>query len=59
MADIGTENTTSGKSVATAIVLVLLGVIALIGGTKWLTLLIPAALPIWYGASPLPRSGRN
>lgn len=59
MADIGTENTTSGKSVATAIVLVLLGVIALIGGTKWLTLLIPAALLIWYGASPLPRSGRN
>ena len=58
MADI-TENTNSGKSIATAIVLVLLGVIALIGGTRWLTLLIPAALLIWYGSIPLLGSGRN
>ena len=59
MADIGSKNTNSGKSIATAMVLVLLGVVALIGGTRWLALLIPAALLIWYGASPLPGSGRN
>lgn len=59
MADIGTENTNSGKSVATALALVLLGVIALIGGTKWLTLLIPAALLVWYASIPLSRSGPN
>ena len=40
-------------------VLVLLGVVAIIGGVKWLTLLIPIALLIWYGAAPMLRSGRN
>lgn len=44
------------KSVGWTIVLILLGIAALLGGVKWLTLVIPAALLIWYG--PGPRSGR-
>jgi len=40
-------------------VLILLGVVALVGGVKWLVLLIPAAMLIWYGAGPILRSGRN
>jgi hypothetical protein len=49
----------SKKSMGWTIVLVLLGVVALVGGVKWLVLLIPAAMLIWYGAGPLLRSGRN
>jgi hypothetical protein len=49
----------SKKSMGWTIVLVLLGVIALAGGVKWLVLLIPAAMLIWYGAAPILRSGRN
>ena len=45
------------KSVGWTVVLILLGVAALLGGVKWLTLVIPAALLIWYG--PVLRSGRN
>jgi hypothetical protein len=39
--------------------LICLGLIAISAGAKWLTLLIPAALLIWYGAGPVLRSGRN
>jgi hypothetical protein len=49
----------SKKSMGWTIVLVLLGVVALVGGVKWLVLLIPAAMLIWYGAGPILRSGRN
>jgi hypothetical protein len=49
----------SKKSMGWTIVLVLLGVVALVGGVKWLVLLIPAAMLIWYGAAPILRSGRN
>ena len=59
MANIGAGNTHSKKSLATAMVLVLLGVVAIIGGVKWLTLLVPIALLICYGAAPTLRSGRN
>lgn len=59
MANIGAEHTNSRKSLATAMVLVLLGVVAIIGGVKWLTLLVPIALLICYGAAPMLRSGRN
>ena len=47
------------KSVLWAVALVLLGVIAIVGGAKWLTLLIPAAMLIWYAAGPMLGSGRN
>jgi len=39
--------------------LLLFGVLALYLGSRWLVLLIPAALLIWYGAAPILRSGRN
>jgi hypothetical protein len=49
----------SKKSMGWATVLILLGIIALFGGVKWLIVLIPAAMLIWYGAAPMLRSGRN
>ncbi len=47
------------KSMGGTIVLVMFGVAALIGGIKWLPLLIPAAMLVWYGAGPVLRRGRN
>ena len=49
----------SKKSMAWTIILILLGMAALYGGEKWLALLIPAAILVWYGAGPALRSGRN
>jgi len=39
--------------------LVLLGIVALYGGTTSLIVLVPAATLVWYGARPVLRSGRN
>ncbi|HEV3510752.1 MAG TPA: hypothetical protein VGS05_03550 [Candidatus Sulfotelmatobacter sp.] len=50
---------TNNKSLLWAVVLVFLGIIAIVGGTKWLALLIPAAMLIWYGAGPMLGSSRN
>jgi hypothetical protein len=49
----------SKKSVGWTTVLILLGLAALFAGQKWLVLLIPAAILVWYGAGPGLRSGRN
>jgi hypothetical protein len=49
----------SKKSMGWSGVLVLLGLVALIGGQGWLVVLIPAAMLVWYGAGPALRSGRN
>ena len=49
----------SKKSMGSTIVLILLGMAALYGGSKWLSLLIPAALLVWYTARPMIRTGRN
>jgi hypothetical protein len=49
----------SKKSASWAIVLVLLGLLAFYGGTRWLLVLIPAALMIWGIAGPAVRTGRN
>jgi hypothetical protein len=49
----------SKKSMGWSGVLVLLGLVALFGGQDWLVVLIPAAMLVWYGASPALRSGRN
>jgi hypothetical protein len=49
----------SKKSMGWTIVLILLGIIALFGGVKWLIVLIPAAMLIWHGAAPMLGSGRN
>ncbi len=47
------------KSMGWTVVLILMGMAALYGGSKWLVLLIPAAVLVWYGAGPMLRSGRN
>ena len=49
----------SKKSMGWTVVLILLGVVALFAGARWLTLLIPAAMLIWYGAGPMLGGGRN
>ncbi|MGA7754652.1 MAG: hypothetical protein WCB05_17595 [Candidatus Sulfotelmatobacter sp.] len=49
----------SKKSMGWSGVLVLLGLVALIGGQGWLVVLIPAAMLVWYGTGPALRSGRN
>lgn len=49
----------SKKSMGSTIVLILLGMAALYGGSKWLSLLIPAALLVWFTARPMITTGRN
>ena len=49
----------SKKSLGSTILLIVLGVAALVGGAKWLVLLVPAALLVWYGTGPMLRGGRN
>jgi hypothetical protein len=51
-------STNSKKSMGFTIVLVLLGVAALFGGARWLALLVPAAILVWYGAGSM-RNSRN
>ena len=53
------KSTSSKQSVALSLLLIILGVAALYGGAKWLTVLVPAAIVVWYGAGPILRSGRN
>ncbi len=47
------------KSIGWSAILIAMGMAALYGGAKWLTLLIPAALLVWYAAKPTLRTGRN
>ena len=49
----------SKKSMGWTIVLILLGLVALFAGEKWLVLLIPAAMFVWYSAGSILRTGRN
>jgi hypothetical protein len=49
----------SKKSIGWSTVLILFGLVTLFGGAKWLVLLIPAAMLIWYSAGPMFGSGRN
>jgi len=42
-----------------AMVLILFGLGSLLGGVKWLAVLIPAAILVWYGAGPAWRAGRS
>jgi hypothetical protein len=47
------------KSTSATAILVILGVAALFGGARWLTVLIPVAILVWYGAGSIRRTGRN
>jgi hypothetical protein len=49
----------SKKSMGWTVVLIFLGMAALYGGSKWLGLLIPAAVIVWYAARPMLGTGRN
>jgi hypothetical protein len=49
----------SWQSVGWTLLLIILGLGALYGGTNWLALLIPAAVLVWYAARPMVRSSRN
>jgi hypothetical protein len=50
---------TSKQSMAWTFVLILLGMAALYGGSSWLTILIPAALLVWFTAKARLRTGPN
>jgi hypothetical protein len=47
------------KSTGATAIFVILGLAALFGGARWLTVLIPAAILVWYGAGSARRTGRN
>ena len=47
------------KGYGSTLVLILFGVLTLLLGASWLVVMIPAAVVVWYGASPKLRSGRN
>ena len=49
----------SKNSLLRAILLVLLGVLAIYVGTPWLIVIIPAATLLWYEDLSILRSGRN
>jgi hypothetical protein len=49
----------SKKSTSGTVMLILLGLAAFFGGARWLALLIPAAVLVWYGAGSEWRTGRN
>jgi hypothetical protein len=53
------KNANSRKTMAWTAALILLGLLALIGGTKTLVLLLPAAAFVWYQARPSLHGGRN
>ena len=47
------------KSMGSTLTLVLLGLIALFAGPKWLAVLIPVAMLVWYGVGATLKSSRN
>jgi hypothetical protein len=47
------------KNYGLTLVLFALGILAVYAGAKWLLLLIPAAVLVWYAAAPKLRRGRN
>jgi hypothetical protein len=49
----------AGKSIGGAMLLIFFGMVAMLGGEKWLVALIPAAMLVWYGTGSSPRRDRN
>jgi hypothetical protein len=49
----------SKKSTGATVILIILGLAAIFGGARWLALLIPAAVLVWYRAGSAWRTGRN
>jgi hypothetical protein len=50
---------TTGKSIGGAMLLIGFGLVAIVGGEKWLVALIPAAMLVWFGTGSALRRGRN
>jgi hypothetical protein len=49
----------SKRSMGWTIVLIILGMAALYGGSKWLSLLVPAAMLVWFTAKTSVGTGRS
>jgi hypothetical protein len=49
----------SKTSMVSTMLLLVFGIAAFCGGPRWLAILIPAAILVWYGSAPLLRIGRN
>ncbi|MGH9494164.1 MAG: hypothetical protein ACRD3B_04135 [Candidatus Sulfotelmatobacter sp.] len=47
------------QSIGSTLLLILLGTVVFLAGAKWLVVVVPAALLVWFGTSPALRSGRN
>jgi len=47
------------KSITATAALILLGILVLLAGAKWLIVMIPAAAFVWYGVAPNLRRTRN
>jgi hypothetical protein len=47
------------KSTGATVILIILGLTALFAGARWLTLLIPVAVLVWFSAVSAWRTGRN
>ncbi len=47
------------KSTGATAIFIILGLAALFGGAKWLAVLIPVAVLVWYTAGSARRTGRN
>lgn len=57
----GSEDSMSAQaktSYSSTLALILLGIVAMYVGARWLPVLIPAAIAIWYGV-PMIHVGRN
>jgi hypothetical protein len=53
-------STDTREGYGSTMVLLILGVLALYGGVRWLLVLIPAATLVWYAAARAPfRRSRN
>jgi hypothetical protein len=52
-------NTNLKQSIGSTLLLVLLGMVVFLAGVKWLVILVPVAILVWFGTSPALRSGRN
>jgi len=52
-------STNSKKSLSSTVILIVMGMLALYSGTKFLVVLIPAAILLWYFGGPVLRRGRN
>jgi hypothetical protein len=49
----------SKTSMTSTFILLFLGTVALCTGTRWLAILVPLAIILWFATCPRLRTGRN